>query len=123
VVLHTHFIDDKMVPSYFSAADLIIQPYKHATQSGVTQIAYHFEKPILVTDVGGLGEIVPNGKVGYSVTPDPAAITEAMLDFLQHDRSNDFIENIKIEKNRFSWKRMVETIEKLDEEILKNRLI
>lgn len=123
VILHTHFINDSLVPSYFGAADLVVQPYKSATQSGVTQIAYHFEKPILVTAVGGLGEIVPNGKVGYAVTPDPAAITNALLDFLENDRTEEFIKNIKTEKRRFSWGKMVETIEKLDEEILKNRLI
>jgi D-inositol-3-phosphate glycosyltransferase len=123
VVLHTRFIDDKMVPYYFGAADLIVQPYKSATQSGVTQVAYHFEKPILVTDVGGLGEIVPNGKVGYTVSPDPESIAEALLDFLENNPSAEFIKNIKIEKIRFSWEKMVETFEKLDHEILKNRLI
>ncbi|MEI7830791.1 MAG: glycosyltransferase [Prolixibacteraceae bacterium] len=119
VIMHTNFIDDKMVPSYFCASDLVVQPYKSATQSGVTQIAYHFEKPILVTNVGGLGEIVPNGKVGYAVEPNPDAIAIALLDFLERIHNEDFIDNIKIEKRRFSWEKMVETIEKLDGEILK----
>jgi len=123
VVLHTKFIDDSLVPSYFGAADLVVQPYKSATQSGVTQVAYHFEKPILVTDVGGLGEIVPDGKVGYAVKPDPESIKEAILDFLSNDRSESFIRNIKEEKRRFSWEKMVETFVRLDDEILKNRLI
>lgn len=123
VVLHTRFIDDAEVPFYFGAADLIVQPYKSATQSGVTQIAYHFEKPILVTDVGGLGEIVPDGEVGYTVSPDPEDITRAILDFLANRRSSEFIQHIKAEKSRFSWEKMVETLQKLDEEILKNRLI
>lgn len=123
VVLHTRFIDDSLVPYYFSAADLVVQPYKSATQSGVTQVAYHFEKPILVTDVGGLGEIVPNGEVGYTVAPHPAAITEAILDFLENKRSPEFIQHIKIEKRRFSWEKMVETFHQLDDGILKNRLI
>jgi D-inositol-3-phosphate glycosyltransferase len=119
VVLHTRFIDDSMVPYYFSAADLIVQPYKSATQSGVTQVAYHFEKPILVTDVGGLSEIVPNGKVGYAVSPEPEAISEAIIDFLAQSRSSEFIRNIKAEKGRFSWEKMVETFSKLDDMILK----
>lgn len=123
VVLHTKFIDDNMIPSYFGAADLVVQPYKSATQSGVTQIAYHYETPMLVTEVGGLGEIVPNGVVGYSVAPDPASISKALLDFLEKGRSEEFVKNIRIEKKRFSWQRMVETFENLDEEILKNRLI
>jgi glycosyltransferase involved in cell wall biosynthesis len=120
VLLHTNFIADSMVPNYFGAADLVVQPYKSATQSGVTQIAYHFEKPILVTDVGGLGEIVPDGKVGYTVSPDYQAIANAILDFLENNRSTEFIQNIKLEKSRFSWEKMVETIDKLDDEIMKN---
>ncbi len=123
VILHTHFIGDSLVPVYFSAADLIVQPYKSATQSGVTQVAYHFEKPILVTDVGGLGEIVPNGKVGYTVSPEPAAIADAILDFFENKRSEEFVQCIKEEKGRFSWEKIVETFEQLDEEIIKNRLI
>ncbi len=123
VILHTHFIADSMVSSYFGAANLVVQPYKDATQSGVTQIAYHFEKPILVTNVGGLGEIVPDGKVGYSVEPNPDAISEALIDFLEYDREESFKANIRIEKNRFTWGKMVETIEKLDDGIIKNRLI
>jgi glycosyltransferase involved in cell wall biosynthesis len=119
VVLHTRFISDQMVPCYFSCADLVVQPYKSATQSGVTQVAYHFEKPILVTDVGGLGEIVPNGKVGYTVSPEPHAIAEALLDFLENRRSEEFTQNIRSEKKRFSWEKMVETIDQLDSSILK----
>ncbi len=123
VVLHTRFIDDAEIPFYFGAADLIVQPYKSATQSGVTQIAYHFEKPMLVTNVGGLGEIVADGKAGYTVPPDPAYISSAILDFFENRRSPEFIQHIKAEKSRFSWERMVETLHQLDEEILKNRLI
>ncbi len=123
VVLHTKFIDDKMIPSYFGVAEMVVQPYKSATQSGVTQIAYHYEKPMLVTDVGGLGEIVPHGVVGYSVIPDPESISIALVDFLEKNRSDEFVANIKLEKKRFSWEKMVETFEMLDEEILKNRLI
>lgn len=119
VVLHTHFIDDSLVPYYFSAADLIVQPYKSATQSGVTQVAYHFEKPILVTDVGGLGEIVPDGKVGYTVAPQPEAISRALVDFLENRRTDEFVEQIKIEKKRFSWEKMIETFHQLDAAITK----
>ncbi|MCK9413007.1 MAG: glycosyltransferase [Prolixibacteraceae bacterium] len=117
VVLHTNFIADNMVPSYFGVADLVVQPYKDATQSGVTQIAYHYERPILVTNVGGLGETVPHGKVGYAVEPNPEAISEAIVDFLEHDREEAFVANMRIEKRRFTWEIMVETIDKLDNEI------
>lgn len=122
VIMHTHFIADDMVPYYFSAADLVVQPYKSATQSGVTQIAYHFEKPILVTDVGGLGEIVPDKKAGYTVSPDVPSIAAALNDFFENDRSAEFIHNLKEEKKRFSWDKMILTFDELDSAVLKNRL-
>ena len=68
VIMHNKFIPDKAVSDYFCAADLVVQPYKNATQSGVTQIAYHFNKPMIVTNAGGLAEFIPDGKVGYVVT-------------------------------------------------------
>jgi len=111
VILKTDFIADREVKNYFCASDLVVQPYKSATQSGVTQIAYHFNKPMIVTDVGGLAEIVPDGKTGYVVQQDPAAIAKAIHTFFNENRSKDFIENIKSEKKKYSWSRMVEAIE------------
>ena len=105
-----YFIADEDVKYYFSAADLIVQPYKHATQSGVTQIAYHFEKPMVVTNVGGLPEMVPDGQVGYVTAPEPDAIANAVNMFYKEEKSADFIRNIKEEKKRFGWDRMVQTI-------------
>jgi glycosyltransferase involved in cell wall biosynthesis len=89
-----------------------VQPYKTATQSGVTQIAYHFEKPMLVTNVGGLPEIVPNGKVGYSVEPEAKVIADAINDFYSNGRYAEFVENIKEEKKKYSWDRMLENVDK-----------
>ena len=110
VELRTNFIPDGEVNSYFCAADMIVQPYKTATQSGVTQIAYHFEKPMLVTNVGGLAEIVPNGKAGYVVEPFVEAVADAMVDFFENNRLNDFTENIIKEKEKYSWAKMTEAI-------------
>ena len=90
VILFNHFIKDNEVPLFFSAADLVVQPYKSATQSGVTQIAFYFEKPMLVTDVGGLREIVRDGKCGYVVKPEALPITEAIIDFLITTGVNSF---------------------------------
>lgn len=98
---HTHFIPDSEVRHYFSAADLVVQPYKTATQSGVTQIAYHFGCPMLVTRVGGLPEIVPHGKVGYVADPRPEAIAEA-IDLFSAERP-DFTEGLAQERQRYSW--------------------
>lgn len=120
VILRTDFIPDHDVANYFGAADMIVQPYKSATQSGVTQIAFHYNKPMLVTDVGGLGEIIPHGKVGYVVKPGPEAITEAIFDFYSNDRNDFFTGNVISEKEKFSWGTMVETIEIVFDKIFKN---
>lgn len=113
VVLHTRFIPNTQVALYFSAAHLIAQPYKSATQSGVTQVAYHFEKPIVTTNVGGLAEIVSNGKVGFVVNPDSAEIAQAVIRFFEENLYDTFHAAMKEEKKRFSWDRMVETINKI----------
>lgn len=113
VIWCNDFIPDSEVKNYFSLADIIVQPYKSATQSGVTQIAYHFEKPMLVTNVGGLAEIVPDGKVGYIVEPDAAEIADKLVDFFENKRYDAFHEYILIEKEKYSWNRMTETIKTL----------
>ena len=110
VIFYDHFIKDSEVPLFFSAADLIVQPYKTATQSGVTQIAYYFEKPMLVTDVGGLREIVPDGKCGYVVKPEPELIAGAILDFFDNNRKDQFTTGLRQEKEKFSWEKMTEAI-------------
>lgn len=111
IVWRTEFVPDAQVRYYFGASDLIVQPYKTATQSGVTQIAYHFEKPMLVTRVGGLAEIVPDGKVGYSVEPHIDAIADAITDFCTTER--DFTQGIKDEKQKYSWAVMSQKIQQL----------
>lgn len=110
VLWHTHFIADDQVRMYFSVADLIVQPYKTATQSGVTQVAYHFCKPMLVTNVGGLAEMVPDGKVGYVTPVDTKAIADAIVDFCDRSDVDCFHEGIEEEKQKYSWSRMTEAI-------------
>ena len=111
VVLCTDFIPDSEVNRYFSAADIVAQPYKTATQSGVTQIAFHFEKPMLVTNVGGLAEIVPDGKIGYVVEPDKDQIATALHRFFEENKKDEFEANIVEEKQKYSWSRFTEAIE------------
>ncbi|MGD0583547.1 MAG: glycosyltransferase [Bacteroidales bacterium] len=110
VIFFERFINDDEVSTFFSAAELVIQPYRDATQSGVTQIAYHFEKPMIVTDVGGLREIVPDRKCGYVVKPAPAEITAAIIDYLDNDRSELYLANIREEKKKYSWNLMTGTV-------------
>jgi glycosyltransferase involved in cell wall biosynthesis len=109
VELRTDFIPDNEVNLYFSASDMVVQPYKSATQSGVTQIGYHFNKPMLVTNVGGLSEIIQDGKIGYVVEPDIKEIANALVDFYENDRVAEFETNIVEEKKKFSWPNMVNT--------------
>lgn len=103
VVLHDHFIPSDEVKYYFSAASLVTQTYRTATQSGVTQIAYHFGKPMLVTDVGGLAETVPHGKVGYVTSTQPSVIASSIEDFFLHHREEEMIKNTQLESKRFEW--------------------
>ena len=113
VILATDFIPDQKVAKYFCACDIVVQPYKDATQSGVTQIAYHFNKPMITTDVGGLAEIVPNGKVGYVIQPNIAELADAINKFYEGNKEAEFIENVIIEKQKYSWESMIETIDQL----------
>jgi len=110
IIFFDHFIKDNEVSLFFSVADLVVQPYKTATQSGVTQIAFHFEKPMLVTDVGGLREIVPDGICGYVVKPESAYIAEAIIDFFDNNRKGQFTEGVKKEKEKFSWDKITASI-------------
>jgi D-inositol-3-phosphate glycosyltransferase len=110
VILRTEYIPEHEVNQYFCAASLITQPYKSATQSGVTQIGYHFNKPMLVTNVGGLSEIIEDGKCGYVVNPDPQSIAIALLDFFGNDRELAMVEEVKLAKQRFSWSNFTKSI-------------
>lgn len=103
VVLSNDFIPDSEVFKYFSASDIVVQPYKTATQSGVTQIAYNFDKPMIITRVGGLEEFVPDEKVGFVASPDDVSIANSIVRFYEENREEHFITNIKIEKKKFSW--------------------
>jgi len=113
LVRATDFIPNERVADYFSAADLVLQPYKHATQSGVSQVAYHFGRPMLVTDVGGLAELIPAGVVGYVVPPTPAAIADALVDFYQNGREETFAAGVRQEAKKFSWDVMVAALKEV----------
>jgi len=113
LVRATDFIPNEQVANYFSAADLVIQPYKNATQSGVSQVAYHFGRPMLVTDVGGLAELIPNGVVGYVVPPTATAIAAALVDFYANDREEALAANVRHEARKFSWEVMVAALKEV----------
>lgn len=110
VIFRSDYIPKEEVKNFFCAADLIVQPYKSATQSGITQIAYHFEKPMLVTNVGGLAEIVPDQKAGYVVDVNEKAIADKLVDFYTAEREAEFTAQVRAEKARFTWKTFVEKL-------------
>ena len=109
VIIKNEFIADADLRKYFGAADLIVQPYKSATQSGVTQVAFHFEKPMLVTNVGGLGEIVHDHKMGYAVEPNAEAIAQALTDYYTHNRQADYTTYLIKEKDKYSWSKLAKS--------------
>lgn len=111
------YTPDNEVEKYFAASDMVVLPYESATQSGIVQIAYGFEKPVLVTNVGGLPDVVTDGRTGYVVEPKSAeAIAAAIIDFYKQDREVGFVEEVKKAADKFSWTRMENVISSMIEE-------
>ena len=119
IIMKSDFIPAEKVKDYFCAADMITQTYRTATQSGVTQIAYSFDRPMLVTDVGGLAEIVPHNKVGYVTSQNPTEIADAIIDFYTNNKEEEFSDNTSLEKKRFSWKFFIEGLDELMDSVKK----
>ena len=113
VILRNEFIPDGDLRKYFGTADLIVQPYKTATQSGVTQVAFHFEKPMLVTNVGGLGEIVHDHRMGYACEPNAQAIAADILDYFSHNRQAAYTAYLQKEKTKYAWSKMTGAFTKI----------
>jgi glycosyltransferase involved in cell wall biosynthesis len=113
VILHIDFIAEDAVKNYFCAADLVVQPYKSATQSGISQIAYHFEKPMVVTRVGGLVEMVPDNIVGFQCEPEPADIAAKIAKYYTDNREADMTAAVRVEKKQYSWERLAGEINRL----------
>ncbi|TKK66018.1 glycosyltransferase [Ilyomonas limi] len=114
IYLHTSFIEDSKVKYYLSAADFVIQPYRNATQSGVTPLAYHFEKPMLVTNVGGLPALVPDEKVGVVAEPNAQDIADKIWRLYALGESY-FLPYLQAEKQKYSWAVLTGTIRSLAE--------
>lgn len=109
LILHTHFIADSEVKYYLCAADVVVQPYRTATQSGVTPLAYHFEKPMIVTNVGGLPNMVPDDKVGLVAEPNAASLAQKIKTYFEKG-DQYFLPNLIEEKKKYSWSKMVDAI-------------
>ena len=108
------FVPDETVEDYFLAADLAVLPYVSATQSGIVQIAYNYDLPVVTTDVGGLPEVVLDGETGFVVPPEDAdALARAIIRFFGEDRAASFAEGVAREKVKYSWDRMGEAVERM----------
>ena len=112
LMLCTGFIPDQDVRYYLSAADAVVQPYRNATQSGVTPLSYHFEKPMIVTNVGGLPALVPHERVGLVVQPEAGALADGIIRFFELG-ADHFIPHLRTEKEKYSWHRLVDSIIKI----------
>jgi len=110
VIVHDKFIPNDEVRDYFCASNLVAQTYRNATNSGVTMVGYFYEKPMLVTNVGGLSEIVPDEVCGYVVENNCALISEKVVDFFTKDREKEFVKNVKIEKRKYEWTEFINSL-------------
>jgi glycosyltransferase involved in cell wall biosynthesis len=118
VIIRNEFVPDPEVKYYLCAADVVVQPYRNATQSGVTPLAYHFEKPMIVTNVGGLPSMVPHERAGLICEPEPSSIADALLRFYQLGEQY-FIPHLRTEKQKYAWSNLTGAVYKLAEEIKK----
>ncbi len=109
LLLHTRFIRNEEVKYFMCAADVVVQPYRNATQSGVTPLAYHFEVPMIVTNVGGLPSMVPDGKAGLVAEPTAESLAEKIIEYFEKGE-NYFMPGLLEEKKKLSWTKMVESI-------------
>ncbi len=108
VVLHTKFIANEDVRDYFCACNIVGQTYRNATNSGVTMVGYYYEKPMLVTNVGGLAEIVPHGKAGYVIEPEPKTIANSIVDYFENNKEEEFTKGVIEEKRKYEWKTFID---------------
>jgi glycosyltransferase involved in cell wall biosynthesis len=114
VTLHAEYVPNERVGEFFSAADVVVLPYVSATQSGIAQIAYNFDRPVIATNVGGLAEVVIDGRTGYVVPPgDPASLAAAIERFYTGQHEQEFANHVREEKRKYTWENLVAAIEQL----------
>jgi glycosyltransferase involved in cell wall biosynthesis len=117
VILHSDFIPQNKVKYYFSACDVVVLPYKSATQSGIVQIANNFNKPMISTNVGGLSEVIKDGETGYLVEKeDPQQLADAILKYYSENKEKEISDKIRIERENYSWNKFAKGMMELLEE-------
>ncbi|MBL7932650.1 MAG: glycosyltransferase, partial [Bacteroidia bacterium] len=113
VILHDKFIPNEDVRYYFCASNLVAQTYRNATNSGVTMVGYYYEKPMLVTNVGGLAEIVPDNICGYVVENNVTLISETIIGYFKNDKEAEFTNNVIEERKKYEWTSFIKELLKL----------
>lgn len=121
IILHDKFIANEDLKYYFCACDIVAQTYRKATNSGVTMVGYYYEKPMLVTNTGGLAEIVPNNKCGYVVEQDPKSIADALVNYFEQHREAEFTREVALEKKKYEWSGFIKALIELFEHAKKSR--
>ena len=122
VSFHDHYIPNEDVSSYFAAADLVVVPYTSASQSGIIQLAYGFQRPVVVSKVGGLPEVVVPERTGYIVEPGSSSqIANSVIHFFSTGQESVMSKYIEAKQKHHSWSRMVETIKEISQVILTKR--
>ncbi len=117
VIFHDKFIPNDLVRYYFCASNLVAQTYRNATNSGVTMVGYNYEKPMLVTNVGGLAEIVPNNRCGYVVNLNVNEISEKLVQYFSQNKEQEFTQNVKLEKKKYEWGEFIRVLMGLYEKV------
>jgi D-inositol-3-phosphate glycosyltransferase len=110
VILHDKFIPNDLVRYYFCASNIVGQTYRNATNSGVTMVGYYYNKPMLVTNVGGLSEIVPHNICGYVLPIIQEEIAIAIIDFFDNNREKEMVANVEKEKKKYEWGTFINTL-------------
>lgn len=113
IIFFSDFVPNSEVVNYFCASSIVVQPYKDATQSGITQVAYHFNKPMITTNVGGLSEMIKDNVVGFVVEPKSSEVADAIFTYFNQNLEKTFSENVSHEKLRFSWDTMIQAIDEV----------
>ena len=121
IIFVDEYVPNNVVSLYFSASSIVAQPYKEVNQSGILQVAYHFDKPILITNVADEGNSIPNKKVGYVINPNVTEIADALFDFFDQKRETEMVDNVKIEKKKYAWSNMTNIISELYNDVKKQK--
>jgi glycosyltransferase involved in cell wall biosynthesis len=118
VTFEDRYLSNEELAAALARADVVVLPYRTATQSAIVQLAFGSKKPVITTAVGGLAEAVEDGRTGLVVPPeDPQALAAAVIRFFDQELGSRFEANIAEDQNRFSWQRLAETLLSLANEV------